>query len=211
MKFSLATPTSPWPLALFELAPSPPALLVLAAAIIVAVVAAAVAVGLTLVVGALLAVARRIFASPTAVHLVDFETYKPPVHMRLSTEQVLDMFRNTPSVAAESVAFMRAIAARSGVGNATGVPECFLTTGAPRIPATVTLEHARTEAQTVMFAIVGELFARLNLRGKDVDIVVVNSSLFAPTPSLAAMLAHRFSMRADVQTFNLGGMGARAL
>lgn len=40
-----------------------------------------------------------------------------------------------------------------------------------------------------------------------VDAVIVACSCFTPTPSLAAMIVNRFKMRADVQTYNLGGMG----
>ena len=35
--------------------------------------------------------------------------------------------------------------------------------------------------------------------------VVVNCSLFNPTPSLSAMLIHHFKMRSDIDSYNLGG------
>lgn len=42
------------------------------------------------------------------------------------------------------------------------------------------------------------------------DIVIVNCSLFNPTPSLSAMLVHHFKMRPSVITYNLSGMGCSA-
>lgn len=43
-----------------------------------------------------------------------------------------------------------------------------------------------------------------------VDILIVNCSLFNPTPSLAAMIVNRFKMRPNVVTYNLAGMGCSA-
>ena len=40
-----------------------------------------------------------------------------------------------------------------------------------------------------------------------IGIVMVSCSCFAPSPSLAAMLVHRFKLPATVLTYNFGGMG----
>ena len=70
--------------------------------------------------------------------------------------------------------------------------------------------EAREEAGMVLFQVVGEALARTGLKPKDIDILVVNCSLFCPTPSLSAMLVNKFHFQSDVQTFNLGGMGCSA-
>ena len=44
------------------------------------------------------------------------------------------------------------------------------------------------------------------LRAKDIDILVVNCSLFNPTPSLSAMIVNHFKMRSNVLSYNLAGV-----
>lgn len=48
------------------------------------------------------------------------------------------------------------------------------------------------------------------LTPRDIDILVVNCSLFNPTPSLSAMVVNHFKMRGDTITYNLAGMGCSA-
>ena len=48
------------------------------------------------------------------------------------------------------------------------------------------------------------------LHPRDIDILVVNCSLFNPTPSLSAMIVNHFKMRGDILSFNLAGMGCSA-
>ena len=43
-----------------------------------------------------------------------------------------------------------------------------------------------------------------------VDILIVNCSLFNPTPSLSAMIVNHFRMKSNVVSYNLSGMGCSA-
>ena len=43
-----------------------------------------------------------------------------------------------------------------------------------------------------------------------VHILIVNCSLFNPTPSLAAMIINHFKMRSNIISYNLSGMGCSA-
>jgi 3-ketoacyl-CoA synthase len=145
----------------------------------------------------------------TPVYCIDFETYQPPANLVLSTESILQKFADTPSITPESIQFMRNISLKSGVGECTAVPE-ILATSTNGFPAQQTIASARIEAEMILFEVVEKLLLKTGLRGEDISILVVNSSLFCPTPSLAAMLVHRFNMRSDVLSYNLGGMGCSA-
>ncbi|KAL6966817.1 3-ketoacyl-CoA synthase 20 [Sarracenia purpurea var. burkii] len=52
-----------------------------------------------------------------------------------------------------------------------------------------------------------DLFAKTGVKAKDIGILIVNCSLFNPTPSLSAMVVNRYKLPGNVLSFNLGGIG----
>merc|ERR1712217_62011 len=62
----------------------------------------------------------------------------------------------------------------------------------------------------VIFPIVERVLKKTGIAPKDIDFLIVNCSLFSPTPSLCAMIAHKFKFREDIRSYNLGGMGCSA-
>jgi 3-ketoacyl-CoA synthase len=48
------------------------------------------------------------------------------------------------------------------------------------------------------------------IQPRQIGCVIVNSSLFNPTPSLAAMIMNHFKMGSRTINYNLGGMGCSA-
>lgn len=77
-------------------------------------------------------------------------------------------------------------------------------------PVDASMEAAREEAREVLFTCVEEALAKTKTKAQKVDILIVNCSLFNPTPSLSAMIVNKFKMRTNVMTYNLAGMGCSA-
>jgi 3-ketoacyl-CoA synthase len=50
--------------------------------------------------------------------------------------------------------------------------------------------------------------ARLaGLKPTDIDILITNTSVYCPTPSIASLVVNMFKMREDIQCYHMGGMG----
>jgi len=58
--------------------------------------------------------------------------------------------------------------------------------------------------------LVRELLKSTKVKPRQVDFLIINCSLFCPTPSLCALVCNEFGLRQDVRTYNLGGMGCSA-
>ncbi|KAL4286109.1 hypothetical protein AHAS_Ahas19G0053300 [Arachis hypogaea] len=78
------------------------------------------------------------------------------------------------------------------------------------IPPTPSMAAAREEAENVMFGALDNLSANTKIKPKDIGVLVVNCSLFNPTPSLSAMIVNKYKRRGNIRSFNLGGMGCSA-
>jgi len=62
----------------------------------------------------------------------------------------------------------------------------------------------------VMLGCIEGLFEKTQVSVSKIDVLVVNCSLFCPTPSLASMVVNKFKLRQDILSYNLGGMGCSA-
>ncbi|KAG5521522.1 hypothetical protein RHGRI_033924 [Rhododendron griersonianum] len=144
-------------------------------------------------------------SKPRPVFLVDYACYKPPVSCRVPFATFMEHSRLNLSKEPKSVDFQMRILERSGLGEETCLPPAI-----HFIPPTPTMESARGEAELVIFSIMDSLFDKTGIKPKDIDILIVNCSLFSPTPSLSAMVVNKYKMRSNIKTFNLSGMGCSA-
>ncbi|QHO03532.1 3-ketoacyl-CoA synthase 4-like [Arachis hypogaea] len=78
------------------------------------------------------------------------------------------------------------------------------------IPPTPSMAAAREESENVMFGALDNLFANTKIKPKNIGVLVVNCSLFNPTPSLSAMIVNKYKLRGNIRSFNLGGMDCSA-
>jgi 3-ketoacyl-CoA synthase len=110
-----------------------------------------------------------------------------------------------PYLVDESVSFAIRLLERSGLCEETCVPEAY-----HYMPPDRSLEASRDETELVIFSVVDEVFARTSVKPEEIDVLIVNCSIFTPTPVFADMVVNRYKLRADVQNVNLSGMGCSA-
>lgn len=143
------------------------------------------------------------------VYCMSFATFKPPDSWKVTQEQIMQIFKSQDIFTDESIEFMKRMLERSGTGNATAYPpaivQCLKGKKADR-----SIERSREEAETIICDVVSKALEKANCSPKEIDILIINCSLFSPTPSLCALVASKFGMRSDVQTYNLSGMGCSA-
>ena len=149
-----------------------------------------------------------------SVYLLDFALFTPPESWRLDQRSILQILRNISALEGafteEDVEFQRRVVERSGTGERTAWPPAITACLKPGVRYNPTLENVREEAETIICTCMADLFRRTGIRPKEVDFLVINCSLFSPTPSLCAMAANHFKMRSDLRAFNLSGQGCSA-
>ncbi|KAJ8530602.1 hypothetical protein K7X08_023483 [Anisodus acutangulus] len=146
-----------------------------------------------------------IMTRPRPVYLVDYSCYKPNDELKAPCERFMQHSRLTGDFDESSLEFQRKILERSGLGDETYVPEAM-----HHLPPQPSMQAAREEAEQVMFGALDKLFGNTNVKPKDIGVLVVNCSLFNPTPSLSAMIVNKYKLRGNIRSYNLGGMGCSA-
>ncbi|KAM7271608.1 hypothetical protein ACFE04_030822 [Oxalis oulophora] len=144
-------------------------------------------------------------SKPRTVYLVDYTCYKPPVTCRVPFATFMEHSRLNLANNPKSVEFQMRILERSGLGEETCLPPMI-----HYIPPKPTMDSARAEAEQVIFTAMNSLFEKTGLKPKDIDILIVNCSLFSPTPSLSAMVINKYKLRSNIKSINLSGMGCSA-
>ncbi len=156
--------------------------------------------------GALVFVGTLYFMSrPRPVYLVDFACFKPEDDRKMSMQKFMDTTERAGVFDKRSVEFQKKILERCGLGDETYLPPAIQSQ-----PPNPCMKEARLEAEMVMYGALDELFLKTGLKPKDIGILVVNCSLFSPTPSLSSMIVNHYKMRGNIVSLNLGGMGCSA-
>ncbi|KAM7510706.1 hypothetical protein LguiB_009581 [Lonicera macranthoides] len=142
---------------------------------------------------------------PRSIYLLDFACYKAHDDLKVSKEQFIDHARRSGKFDESSLEFQKKMLESSGIGDESYVPKAIMAS-----ENCCTMKEGRAEASMVMFGALDELFEKTQIRPKDVGVLVVNCSIFNPTPSLSAMIINHYKMRGNILSFNLGGMGCSA-
>ncbi|KAL5078726.1 hypothetical protein RYX36_007147 [Vicia faba] len=144
-------------------------------------------------------------SKPRTIYLVDYACFKPPITCRVPFATFMEHSRLILKDNPKSVEFQMRILERSGLGEDTCLPPAI-----HYIPPNPTMEEARREAELVIFTSMDSLFEKTGLKPNNIDILIVNCSLFSPTPSLSAMVINKYKLRSNIKSFNLSGMGCSA-
>jgi 3-ketoacyl-CoA synthase len=143
---------------------------------------------------------------PKDVYLVEYGCFRPQAFYRAPFATCLEHAHLMPYlVDEESVSFAIRLLERSGLGEETCVPDAY-----HYMPPDRSLKASRDETELVIFSAVDDAFAQSGVKPEEIDAIIVNCSIFTPTPVFSDMVVSRYKLRADVQNVNLSGMGCSA-
>lgn len=142
---------------------------------------------------------------PKNVYLVDYACFKPPTICRAPFSTFMEHVRIIYKDSPECIDFHMKVLQHSGLGDETCLPPAI-----HRIPPTPNMDYSMAEAELVIFSAVDALFEKTKLNPKDIDILIVNCSIFSPNPSLTDMVIEKYKLRSNVKAHNLSGMGCSA-
>ncbi|GHP06017.1 hypothetical protein PPROV_000476400 [Pycnococcus provasolii] len=139
------------------------------------------------------------------VYLLDLAVYAPPKESLVTRQRFKNFSKEVGKFDEKSLEFQTRLIDRAGLGDATSLPPGILA-----MPPDISMARAREEAEEVIFQCVDSVLAKTRLKPRDFTVLVVNCSLFCPTPSLASMVVNKYGFKSNVQSYSLGGMGCSA-
>ncbi|KAM0044876.1 putative very-long-chain 3-oxoacyl-CoA synthase [Helianthus debilis subsp. tardiflorus] len=139
-------------------------------------------------------------------YLLDYQLYKPSDDRKLSTELSGDIIMRNKNLGLNEYKFLLKAIVSSGIGEETYAPKMVFE-GREENP---NHDDAIQEMEEFFQDSIGKLFQRTGIRPDNIDVLVVNVSMFASMPSLSGRIINRYKMREDVKSYNLSGMGCSA-
>lgn len=153
----------------------------------------------------LIAIAKYYVSSPSPVYLMDFSCLKPPNFCRVPFSTYIEHAQMLDFLDKESVSFMAKVLKHSGQGEQTYLPP-----GIHNIPPKSGHQEAIKEVHMALFPVLDDLLSKTKISPAEVDVLIVNCSGFCPAPSLSSIIVNKYSMREDIKSFTISGMGCSA-
>ncbi|XP_071707890.1 3-ketoacyl-CoA synthase 5-like [Rutidosis leptorrhynchoides] len=144
-------------------------------------------------------------SSSSSIYLVDYSCLKPPNWWRVPFSSFLEHSRIVHNLDQQSVDFMSKVLVSSGQSQRTCIPPPL-----HYIPPRSTHEEAIEEAKLVLFPVFEDLLSKTKISPLEIDIIIVNCSGSCPSPSLSSIIINHYSMREDIKSYNISGMGCSA-
>lgn len=139
-------------------------------------------------------------------YILDYQCYKPSDDRMVGTELCGKIIKRNKTLGLSEYKFLLKAIVSSGIGEETYAPRIMFS-GREENP---TLSDGIVEMEEFFHDSVGKLLSRLGVSPQEIDVLVVNVSMLASVPSLAARIMNHFKLRDDVKVFNLTGMGCSA-
>ncbi|KAH7691070.1 Very-long-chain 3-oxoacyl-CoA synthase protein [Dioscorea alata] len=139
-------------------------------------------------------------------YLIDYACFKPSDEFKLPTNICGELMFRNKFLGFDEYKFLLKVLVNSGIGEETYGPRSIFRGE----EATSTFDDALFEMDECFEHTMGDVLASSGVKPTDIDILVVNVSMFAPEPSLASRIVNKFKMRDDIKIYNLSGMGCSA-
>ncbi|CAM0948214.1 unnamed protein product [Alopecurus aequalis] len=147
---------------------------------------------------------------PQEVYLVDYSCFHNSfggAFERSPKATVVEHIKESDNTNESSLRFISRLLERSGLGEETCAPAAANYISAYKY---VTLDDARAEFELVVFSAIDDLFSKTGITPEDITVLVVNCSLFCPTPSLVDIIVNKYKLHSDIRSMHLSGMGCSA-
>ncbi|KAK9291565.1 hypothetical protein L1049_019513 [Liquidambar formosana] len=105
----------------------------------------------------------------------------------------------------ETIDFMGKVLSLSGHSQETYLPPAL-----HYIPPRNNHQQSIQEVHMVLFPVMDDLLSKTKISPRDIDILIINCSGFCPSPSLSSIIINKYSMRSDIKSYNISGMGCSA-
>ncbi|KAM0949338.1 putative very-long-chain 3-oxoacyl-CoA synthase [Dioscorea sansibarensis] len=139
-------------------------------------------------------------------YLIDYACFEPSDEFKLPTNICREVVQRNKNLGFAEYKFLLKVMINCGIGEETYGPRSIFRGE----EATSSLDDALLEMDECFEHTIGDVLANSGVKPTDIDILVVNVSMFAPEPSLASRIANKFKMRDDIKIYNLSGMGCSA-
>ncbi|VFQ98877.1 unnamed protein product [Cuscuta campestris] len=139
-------------------------------------------------------------------YILDYQCYKPTDDRMLTTKSSGDLIWRNKNLGLNEYKFLLKAIVSAGIGEQTYGPRVVLE-GREEVASH---QDAIVEMEEFFYDTIDKVLERQHISPSEIDVLVVNISMFAPMPSLSARIVNRYKMRPDTKVYNLSGMGCSA-
>ncbi|XP_057726508.1 3-ketoacyl-CoA synthase 19-like [Arachis stenosperma] len=136
-------------------------------------------------------------------YLLAYECFKPPEDTKLDRDTCVRIIRRNKNLGLQEYKFLLKAMAKSGIGEHTYAPRSVI----EGREECATIEDSLKEVDEIMFETLERIFKRTGFSPVQIDILVVNITVFSSVSSFAARIINRYKLRDDIKVFNLSGTG----